>query len=79
VEIPISSALTISSPEKRMPPERLFYGWIDDILGKAAECTQCGDCEERCPYNLPIIEMLAKEVEWYQEEKTKYQKQLVGD
>ena len=72
VGIPISSALTISNPEKRMPPETLFYGWIDDILGKAAECTQCGDCEERCPYDLPIREMLAKEVEWYQEERSNY-------
>ena len=24
----------------------------------AAECIECGDCEERCPYELPIIEML---------------------
>jgi len=74
--IPISSALNISSPEKRMPPERLFYGWIEGVLGKAAECTQCGDCEERCPYNLPIREMLAKEVEWYQGEKHKYLKSI---
>ena len=78
VGIPISGAITISSPEKRMPPERLFHGWINDILTKAAECTECGDCEERCPYHLPIREMLAKEVRWYQEEKRKYEEQLAG-
>ena len=76
--IPISSALNISSPEKRMPPERLFYGWIEGVLSKAAECTQCGECEERCPYHLPIREMLAKEVEWYQDEKRKYLESLPG-
>jgi predicted aldo/keto reductase-like oxidoreductase len=26
----------------------------------AADCIQCGQCEEKCPYNLPIIEMLKK-------------------
>lgn len=25
---------------------------------KAADCIQCGKCEPRCPYNLPIISML---------------------
>ena len=25
---------------------------------KAGECIECGSCEPRCPYNLPIIKML---------------------
>ena len=24
----------------------------------AAECTECGECEPKCPYNLPIVSML---------------------
>ena len=71
-EIPISAAITISNPEKHMPPERLFNGWIDDVLVKASECTECGDCEERCPYHLPIREMIATEVKWYLTAKQNY-------
>jgi predicted aldo/keto reductase-like oxidoreductase len=76
VGIPISGAITISNPEKLMPPERLFHGWINDVLTKAAECIECGDCEERCPYHLPIREMIKREVEWYREEKRKYEEGL---
>jgi len=31
---------------------------------KAACCTECGDCVERCPYGLPIPEMIKANLEW---------------
>lgn len=30
---------------------------------RASECIQCGQCEERCPYRLPVREMLKKAAE----------------
>ncbi|MCS7096416.1 MAG: aldo/keto reductase [Candidatus Bathyarchaeota archaeon] len=36
---------------------RRLYGGLEV---KADECHRCGDCEQRCPYKLPIIEMLEK-------------------
>lgn len=30
---------------------------------KASQCISCGACESRCPYNLPIIEMMKKVAE----------------
>jgi predicted aldo/keto reductase-like oxidoreductase len=53
--IPISMVMTSRSFFKRMPPERFFGGMMDGALGKAAECVECGECESRCPYNLPIM------------------------
>lgn len=38
--------------------EKLLYGGLE---GKASNCTECGACEEKCPQETPIREML-KEV-----------------
>ena len=46
------------------------YGWADwakdrylSLKVNASACIECGDCEKRCPYDLPIIEMLKKVAE----------------
>jgi len=71
-EIPITTVMVSRSFFKRTPPERFFSGNISEAIEKAANCTECGSCEERCPYHLPIVEMLAEHLEWYREEKRKY-------
>lgn len=41
--------------------------WAKDRYGalpvKASACVECGECEPRCPYNLPIRDMLKKAVQ----------------
>jgi len=75
-EIPISTVMVISSAIRRLPPERLFAGMFADAVDKAANCNECGDCEERCPYQLPIREMLFEMVQCFQAEKQKYDKSV---
>ena len=46
-EIPISMVMNSAGFAKRLPPQRMFSGWISDGMEKAGTCTECGDCEER--------------------------------
>ncbi|MFC1916309.1 hypothetical protein ACFLW4_06445 [Chloroflexota bacterium] len=75
-EIPISTVMGSSSALKRLPPERSFTGMFADAIEKATNCSKCGDCEERCPYNLPIREMLVEQVNFFQEAKKKYEERV---
>ncbi len=59
-EIPIPVAMNIKSFIRRFPTEHVLGGGIADVAATAATCLQCGDCEARCPYELPIREMLVE-------------------
>jgi uncharacterized protein len=36
---------------------RKLYGGLEV---KAGKCTACGECQQKCPYNLPVVNMLKK-------------------
>ena len=60
-QIPISLVMTFPSFVKRLPPDwYLKNTWIAPAMARAADCTECGECETRCPYHLPIREMVAE-------------------
>jgi len=65
-DIPISTVMNIRSFYRRFPPERFFSGRFPQTVEKAKTCLECGDCEERCPYHLPIREMLVENVAFYE-------------
>lgn len=74
-EIPISVVMDYPSLFNRLPPEGIFSDFVAEAMEKAAHCTKCGDCEERCPYSLPIQEMMENYVTRYEEGKASYLKQ----
>lgn len=46
-----------------------FGGMMDTV----ANCQKCGDCEGRCPYNLPIREMIEENLNTFLEGKRQFQ------
>jgi predicted aldo/keto reductase-like oxidoreductase len=72
-QIPISMVMTVRSFYKRLPPERFFGDMVVSGMEKAVGCTDCGKCEERCPYHLPIRKIMQEQVDWFNEERKKYQ------
>ena len=38
-------------------------------MEKANDCTECGECEPRCPYGLPIREMIKESYHLFQTKK----------
>ena len=72
-DIQISIVMAYSNMVKRMPLQQLASGLAASIMEKAKECTHCGLCETRCPYQLPIQEMMAENLAMYEEKKKEYE------
>lgn len=66
-EIPIQMILGIRSMAKRMGKD-ILKGRHKDGIEKARNCTECGECMERCPYHLPIPELIKKNIQWVDEQ-----------
>jgi uncharacterized protein len=56
--IPIQMVLGARSFIKRMGTGVLKTPMFRKMWENAGNCTECGDCMERCPYGLPIPEMI---------------------
>jgi predicted aldo/keto reductase-like oxidoreductase len=71
--IPILLVMDITSMLKNMPPQTVFSPPIASGMERVAACTRCGECEERCTYGLPIMELIEEHASIYQAERRKYQ------
>ena len=63
-KIPIQHILGIKFFAKRMGLETLKAKWLKDSVNKARKCTECGACMERCPYGLPIPDLIKENIAW---------------
>ena len=41
------------------------WGYIEEVTASAENCVGCGACEEKCPYGLPIREMMGENIEYH--------------
>ena len=58
-ERPISMLLRWEVLEKRMGWSPRFENRFREGTAKASTCIDCGECESRCPYRLPIRELVS--------------------
>lgn len=58
--VPISSVFLIEGYYSRYHLEDWARARYASLAKHASDCIECGVCETRCPYNLPIREMLKK-------------------
>jgi predicted aldo/keto reductase-like oxidoreductase len=67
-DIPIQAILGMRSVIRRFGEAALQKEWIKAGLEKARRCSQCGECMERCPYELPIPDLIESNLRWLDEE-----------
>jgi predicted aldo/keto reductase-like oxidoreductase len=63
--VSIVGIMPLGSFIKRFPPSRVFNEATDKTVASLDKCIECGECEEKCPYDLPIREIMRAEVENY--------------
>jgi len=71
--IQISTVLSLRGFSRRFPEERTFGAWGEGVMQTAATCQECGECESRCPYQLPIRDLIREAIAWFEEAQAAYQ------
>ena len=67
----IQSIMGLKSFVKRFGAATIESGWMKDIVAKARNCTECGTCLPRCPYQLPIPDLIKTNLAWLDGQQAK--------
>ena len=62
--IPIQLILGVRSQAKRMGDHIFTKEPRKSMIEKARGCSECGECMTRCPYELPIPDLLKERLQW---------------
>ena len=63
--VQIPGVLMVKTQVRRFSYKQVL-AMAKDRIATVENCIECGECVERCPYNLPIPEMLQESMEIYQ-------------
>ncbi len=56
--------LLFNAQSRRFPPQ-MSIRMSKEPMETAENCVQCGQCEEKCPYELPVSEMIQESLDHY--------------
>lgn len=66
--VEISTVLIYKAAIKRLTSSGATLSpWISNAMKTAEECIECGQCEDKCPYNLAITDLLKEHLALYRE------------
>lgn len=68
-KISIQHMLGLKFIFKRFGPQAQELDWVVSLMEKARNCSECGDCLPRCPYQLPIPDLIKKNLAWVDSSK----------
>jgi predicted aldo/keto reductase-like oxidoreductase len=60
--IPIPKVLLIKSQTRRFSPKQIAF-MAREAVASVEQCAECGECVEKCPYHLPVPDMLKENAE----------------
>ncbi|MBU7013385.1 MAG: aldo/keto reductase [Theionarchaea archaeon] len=60
-------------------PSDWFFNWdyVNHSVKSAKNCIRCGECEEKCPYLLPIREMIEESVNFFEQKAREYNRKEI--
>ena len=64
-KISIQHVLGLKAIVNRFGPMTEELDWFSSLLEKARNCSECGECLTRCPYELPIPKLIKENLTWY--------------
>ena len=64
--VKIHRVLLFKGQVKRFSPQ-MAMNLSRDPMKKAVDCVQCGECEEKCPYGLPVPDMVSESLDYFRQ------------
>jgi len=64
--IEVWKVLLFKAQVKRFPAHSAI-AMAKEVMRQAEGCVQCGECEEKCPYDLPVPELISESLDYFRQ------------